>query len=67
VWQMKGNDMSATSVARSLNKRGLKGVRGEPYQLCVVIWVPYLLSVIGRGAPLTHPTSDDWLGGRIKS
>ncbi len=32
VWQMEGNDMSATSVARSLNKRGLKGKKGGKWQ-----------------------------------
>jgi len=40
----------------------LKELEGGPSETPVVAWVPYLLSVIGRGAPLTHPTSDDWLG-----
>ena len=28
VWQVNENGMSATAVARNLNKRGLKGKRG---------------------------------------
>ena len=41
VWQMKGNDMSATSVARSLNKRGLKGKKGGNWQSSGVIRASY--------------------------
>ena len=32
VWQMDENDVSATAVARSLNKRGLKGKLGGKWQ-----------------------------------
>ena len=41
VWQMEGNDMSATSVARSLNKRGLKGKKGGKWQGSGVIRAAY--------------------------
>ena len=41
VWQMEGNDMSATSVARSLNKRGMKGKRGGRWQGSGVIRTAY--------------------------
>ena len=41
VWQMEGNDMSATSVARSLNKRGRKGKQGGRWQGSGVIRTAY--------------------------
>ena len=41
VWQMDGNDMSATSVARSLNKRGLEGKKGGRWQGGGVIRTAY--------------------------
>ncbi len=37
VWQMDGNDISATAVARSLNKRGSTGKQGGTWQSSSVI------------------------------
>ena len=41
IWQMEGNGMSATSVARSLNKRGLEGKKGGKWQSNGVIRTVY--------------------------
>ena len=41
VWQMDGNDISATAVARSLNKRGSTGKEGGKWQSSSVINVAY--------------------------
>ena len=41
VWQMDKNDISATAVARSLNKRGLTGKQGGKWQSSSVLNVAY--------------------------
>ncbi len=41
IWQMDENDVSATAVARSLNKRGVPGKEGGKWQSSSVINVAY--------------------------